>query len=253
MNVITLNLWGGKIYQPLMDFIAQHAVDTDIFCFQEVFNGDASAYEEGRFVPNIHQQLEFLLKNFVGFYSEAVLAEEKGVSVPYGLAMFVRRDASLLRQGVHEIFSPVDGTRLGLQDGVRLWNRLLQFSTFSIDGQEVTVFNFHGLYTGGGKDDDAGRLEQSEKVSSFIKLFSGEKVLCGDFNLNPETQSMKMLEDGMTNLVKQNGITSTRSHHYPKEPKFADYILVSSGIQVKEFRVLEDVVSDHLPLRLCIG
>ena len=54
----------------------------------------------------------------------------------------------------------------------------------------------------------------------------------------------------MKNLIKEYKVTTTRSHFYTKEHKFADYILVSPEIEVKKFEVIQDVVSDHLPLML---
>jgi hypothetical protein len=48
----------------------------------------------------------------------------------------------------------------------------------------------------------------------------------------------------MINLVKDYNVTSTRSSHYPKEEKFADYIFVSKDIEVKDFKVLPDEVND---------
>jgi endonuclease/exonuclease/phosphatase family metal-dependent hydrolase len=83
-----------------------------------------------------------------------------------------------------------------------------------------------------------------------MDVTKGKKILCGDFNLLPNTESIAMLEKGMKNLVKEYGITSTRSHHYTKEHKFADYIIVSTDIKVANFEVLQEPVSDHLPLLL---
>ncbi len=62
---------------------------------------------------------------------------------------------------------------------------------------------------------------------------------------------MKKLEDfGLRNLIKEYGITSTRTSFYTKPEKFADYMLVSPGVEVKDFKVLPDEVSDHSPLYL---
>lgn len=53
----------------------------------------------------------------------------------------------------------------------------------------------------------------------------------------------------MKNLVKEYKVTTMLSSLYPKEgTPIRDYILVSSEIQVKKFEVIQDVVSDHLPL-----
>ena len=37
MKLITLNIWGGYIKEPLLKFIATHQ-DIDIFCFQEGYH-----------------------------------------------------------------------------------------------------------------------------------------------------------------------------------------------------------------------
>jgi len=83
-----------------------------------------------------------------------------------------------------------------------------------------------------------------------MNKFDGEKILCGDFNLNPNTQSVSILDRGMKNLIKNFKITSTRSSLYKKDEKFADYMIVSNGINIVNFKVKEDLVSDHLPLYL---
>ena len=73
----------------------------------------------------------------------------------------------------------------------------------------------------------------------------------GDFNLLPETQSIKKLESiGLRNLIKEYGVTSTRTAHYTKLEKYADYMFVSRDIEVADFKVLPDAVSDHSPLYL---
>ena len=54
----------------------------------------------------------------------------------------------------------------------------------------------------------------------------------------------------MRNLIAEFGITSTRSSLYTKPLRFADYMFVSNGIEVKDFKVLPDEVSDHLALYL---
>lgn len=114
-----------------------------------------------------------------------------------------------------------------------------------------TLINFHGLWNGHGKLDTEDRLKQSLKVRKFLDGLNAKRsVLMGDFNLLPDTESLAILEKGMKNLIKDYGITSTRSHYYKKEIKFADYALVSPDINIKKFEVLQDTVSDHLPLLL---
>lgn len=249
MKLITLNTWAGRAYGPQIEFLKERARDTDIFCFQEVYHGAEKFELPGdNAVTDMYLQYTKLLKEFSGEKATANVHEVGEEKIPYGLALFVRKDIEVLERGVHEIFTLTEPVKL--RDGLVLWNRLLQYVTIPYGNTTVTIFNLHGLYTGGGKDDESLRLEQSKRIRKFMNEHLGEKILCGDFNLNPNTESLAILEESMRNLIKENNVTCTRSHYYEKPGKFADYILVSPGISVKNFQVLQDVVSDHLPLML---
>ncbi len=129
----------------------------------------------------------------------------------------------------------------------------IQYIKFNIQGRDFTIINFHGLWTGKGKDDTEDRINQSQNIIDFIKTLNGEVVLCGDFNLNPDTESIKMFEEfGLKNLIRENNITSTRTSYYSKENKFADYTFVSKGIEVKSFEIMPDEVSDHSAMKIII-
>ena len=82
---------------------------------------------------------------------------------------------------------------------------------------------------------------------------STPKILCGDFNLRPDTESMKIIEDRMHNLIYLYQVNSTRTSLYKKEEKFADYILTSPEVKTHRFAVLDHEVSDHKPLFLDFG
>ncbi len=89
-----------------------------------------------------------------------------------------------------------------------------------------------------------------KKVKEIFTSFKGPKILCGDFNLRPDTESIKMLESDMKNLIIEYGVTSTRSNLHTRLEKFADYIMASDDVRVNNFEVINKHVSDHLPLLL---
>ena len=111
-----------------------------------------------------------------------------------------------------------------------------------------SILNVHGLWSGKGKKDSPERLLQSQRIRHFMDSINTPKILCGDFNLRPDTESMAIIEKGMNNLITSNDIRSTRTRFYTKQEQFADYILTSPEIIVNEFTVLKDEVSDHAPL-----
>lgn len=76
-------------------------------------------------------------------------------------------------------------------------------------------------------------------------------TICGDLNLFPDTESVKILNRKFINLVDKHNVISTR----PKTNELSsakrnvvDYIFISSGIKDKKFKVIYSDVSDHFPL-----
>ena len=64
----------------------------------------------------------------------------------------------------------------------------------------------------------------------------------------PEKNSGENLP--MKNLILEHKITSTRTSFYTKDIKFADFIFVDNKVEVIDFKVLPDEVSDHNPIYL---
>jgi endonuclease/exonuclease/phosphatase family metal-dependent hydrolase len=242
MKLITLNIWGGKVFDPLIDFFKKHAKDTDIFCLQEVFNNSSSTKSkvQENAKQDIYSDIALILKEFDGYFAPTQEGEES-------LTMFVKK--SLGVQEVSEKFVYRWKNAMENNDP-STYGINVQYAKFTKENKNYMICNLHGHWTPNFKGDNPARLEQSHNIKKLLDNFDGAKVLCGDFNVAPETESMRILEEKMSNLVKKYGVTSTRSKFYTGEVKFADYILVSPEIRVKDFKVLQDVVSDHLPLFL---
>lgn len=248
MKLISLNTWGGVLYDELAEFLKKYSGDADIFCLQEIFHNATNLrpiYNEvipNKGVhPNLFTDISNLLPDFKGYYAHRQDNEE-------GLAIFVRQNLNIAKVGDIFVYKNIntmigdDGSTIGIN---------IQFAEIIQNDKPYTIVNFHGMWIGHNKGTDTPeRITQSLNTKKFLDKTQGSKIICGDFNLSPDTDSMGILEKNMRNLIKENKITSTRSKYYKKENKFADYILVSPEIMVKDFKVLDDVISDHLPLYL---
>jgi exonuclease III len=228
----------------LIQFLKSHQ-NIDAFCFQEVFHEAEGKTQDEELnatsAKNLFKDICQILPNHQGFFSPHV--EDF-----YGLAMFVKNEFPILEEGeeyVHLNKGFIPAGDIGHHA------RNIQFIKTKLKGKIITIVNFHGLWNGKGKSDTEDRINQSKRVLEFLRKVDTEIILCGDFNLLPDTESIKMFEDfNLHNLVKEYGVTSTRTSLYTKPPKFADYIFVSNGIKVIDFKVLPDEVSDHSPLLL---
>lgn len=245
MKIICLNTWGGTAgVSELVNFLSANA-GADVFCLQEIVKGgeNESFKRSGVEIAleyKLFDRINESLPNHTGYFSA-------GFKHFFGLAIFVKNNIEILEEG--ERF--VHKHKGFITDEAGDQARLLQYIKIKHKGDELCVINFHGLWNGQGKTDTGDRIQQTKNILDFTKTISTDFVLCGDFNLLPDTQSIKMIEDsGLRNLIKEYGITSTRTSHYNKPIKFADYAFVTKGIEVKDFRVMPEEVSDHAPLYL---
>ncbi len=240
MKIITLNTWGGKIKEPLISFLKTHK-DTDVFCFQEVFH-DAAKKTRGDFGDahfDLYNEMQSLLPEMSGYFCPTV-------DDYYGIATFVRKSLVVQASGDITIY---DNPEYSGQGGNH--NRKAFWVEVDYGGRAISVLNVHGLWNGNGKTDTPDRIEQSKRIRNFMDSVKDGQIICGDFNLLPETESLFILEQGMQNLIKEYNITSTRTSFYTRAEtsgKFADYIFASPDIKIIDFAVLPDEVSDHTAL-----
>ncbi len=93
MKIISLNIWGGAAFEPLMQFIKESAPTTDIFCFQEILDGPASArlvYHITNGRPPILQDIASALSDFTKYVAPAQEGFGGVSDISYGLATFVK-------------------------------------------------------------------------------------------------------------------------------------------------------------------
>src|SRR3990167_2285952 len=234
MKLISLNLFWGEIEEPLADFLKRYDDKTDIFLFQEmpgpISNNGKPSLTSG--------EIKNILSGFINYSKDFYVNEDHWDD----LGIFVKSGVNISKSGEVETYDaniPNDKT-------VYAWRDL---GYVIIEGGKL-IANFHGFWDGPDKFDRPRRVEQSRKVKAFLDKHSGPKILAGEFNLLAETESLRILEKNMINLIDKYGIKSTRPPDWEFPNKFSDYIFTSSDIKVNDFKVLPDIVSDHLALYL---
>ncbi len=172
---------------------------------------------------------------------------EKGDAIPsqWGLATFVHKSMPIIGQAqglVHKSFSPDsygDHPRSRCAHGARLYD----YETM----RPISVTHMHGLRDLKGKIDTPECAAQARRLLALSRDVS---IICGDFNVEPDSETLQIFSDaGFSELVTGRGFASTRTSHYNKPVKFADYMIINQGDAVRDFDVIyEPVVSDHDPL-----
>lgn len=255
MKLISLNTWGGKIYQPLINFIGENAKDTDIFCFQEIFDTTSNLTEVLEYRVNLLKEISKILRNHKGYFAPCIdnylvgsfQKQFTDFNLSSGLTIFINKSLKVESSGDFFLFRKKNDHNLG---DFNTMPKNAQYIIFLSEKKKFVICNVHGLWNTQGKQDLPSRIEQSQKIKNFLDNQTGEKILCGDFNLALNTQSVKILEENMINLIKKYNIQTTRNKHFPGTEKFADYTFVSPDVKVIDFQVPNIEISDHLPIIL---
>lgn len=131
------------------------------------------------------------------------------------------------------------------------WCRSIQNAIVKVNDKELQIINVHGIWNE-GKTGDERTIAQSEFILSKLRK-DLPVIVVGDFNLLPTSDSIKMLNQELINLIEEYQIESTRPHFddgLDKGNIVCDYIFVNDLVKVNHFQVLESNASDHLPLLL---
>lgn len=259
-----LNGWGGKLHGPLLAYLRSSA--PDILCLQEVVHSPDSekewlTYRDADHVlpqrANLFADVAAALPDHTGLFCPAAQGvlwdDDQPVASQWGLATFVHRALPITEQAqgfVHKSFSP-----FGYGEHPRSRNahvvRVFDYGK----ARFVCVAHMHGLRDLSGKGDTPERAAQAEKLAELVSRIASPDealVVCGDFNVEPRSRTFEILGQlGLVDLVTTRGFEGTRTSHYTKPGRFADYLLVNGQVAVADFTVVnEPEVSDHCPLIL---
>lgn len=264
MKLVCLNGWGGKLYAELLSYIVTE--QPDVLCLQEVVHTPATTqdwlnYRDGDHVlpqrANFFREVAQALPDHVATFCPAAQGvlwnKDQQIPSQWGLATYVRASFPIIAQAqgfVHKAFSPRgygDHPRSRSAHAVRIHD-------FARD-QAVSITHMHGLRDLNGKADTSERAEQARRLLALSDQVSepGDiRIICGDFNVETDSKTLAFLRaNGFEELVTARGFDGTRTSHYTKPGRFADYMLIDRPAAVARFEVLyAPEVSDHCPLVL---
>ena len=249
MRIVSLNSWGAQMAEPFFVFVTEQAPSVDVFCFQEVLRGGSGLTKRNE-RKDQYEQMAAILPDFTGYffpYGEGGYYQESLASMDFefGVACFVRTS---MRQSL--------GKGISLVDLRRKWNDysggFAAGAALAVLVEDMVVVNVHGFWQGGIKEDTEAKIEQSKQLLELARMFEGKKIICGDFNLLPHTNSIQMFRDKYQDLIKVYDIQDTRGILYTKEHRYSDYAFVDKALVVQSFSVPNMSVSDHLPLLISL-
>jgi len=238
MKILQLNIWGGRLHRQIIRLIEKE--QPDILCLQEVVRLPG---QEAVFISTLEELQDELQFKYVFF-------------APLFSFNYMNRTAELGNciMSKHPIRSEyTEFTNLAYTENLDFTEtddynvRNFQHAVIEILDNLFHVINHHGHHLREHKNGDESTMRQTTRIAAYIEGLVGPKILCGDFNLKPESTSLEPINSLLINHVKETEVISTRTPLTHKT-EACDYIFTSDDIVVKRFEVLDDIASDHKAL-----
>jgi endonuclease/exonuclease/phosphatase family metal-dependent hydrolase len=264
VRIASVNAWGGALSRQLFKWLPSSGAH--IVCLQEVTrtpgltgwtrfdDGERTLPQRADLFDDVRVALPRHQAIFVASDSGPVHDDAGGRHrQEFGLATLVGEQLPVV--GVDSAFVHgqfVDHVEWTVADRPRI--ALAVRTVDRAAGRSVWVVQVHGLRDPVGKADTPARRRQAERLAELVRRIRAPHdlmVVCGDFNLLPDSETFAVLAElGLTDLV---GAADTRTSHYRKPVRHASYLLVSDVTAVERFEILaEPEVSDHRALILDI-
>ena len=239
MKILQLNVWGGKLGKQIIEVLKREK--PDIVCFQEavvfpaekegdLFFSTLKKFErEGGFEHSFFSPVfGFSYMNRTAEFGNAILSKHP----------FQKTKVVFTRKEYIEDQDLLDGD----------FNiRNLQHIMLELGEEILNILNHHGHHLPEHKNGDEETVRQCKMIADYIETLQGKTVLCGDFNLAPESPSMAPLNTLLVNQCIHRKVLTTRTVLTHKT-EVCDYILTNPGFEIKDFQVLDDIASDHKAL-----
>jgi len=231
--------------------------DPDIVCFQEVSRKIGLNVDPGYLsLPAIEEATPKLIHKFFGpcwiakDFRQTNFHQERYFKVNYGDWL----EIGLLICSKYPIYHGKLVFVQGNLSFITNWsswpkkdNRAVQIADLMIDNNtpNLRVINYHGIWSR-EKAGNHQTLKANQTIVKHGKAVNYPVLICGDFNLFPNTKSMQILDQEFESLIDKYRIKTTRPHSNElsgRKRNVVDYIFISKKISTE--RVRDKIITDN--------
>ena len=250
IKLLQLNMNANNYWYSLISFLNSH--DFDVINLQELtgkhtvsgnMNSQIDVFEELQKILSLRYNGELSINTR---YSSNPNTSYMGNAIFYKKA-FTLKEKHI--QSLHELREPFPSERNNYED----LGRTALHIKLDLYGTIVSFINAH-LAWAKTPQEEPHQTRQGEIFLTFLETIPAPFILSGDFNLSPDQPLIQKVNKLARNLTSEYHITNTlnpRTHRakvlFPKGVA-VDYIYISRDLQVKNFVVIEEDISDHLGL-----
>lgn len=239
MKILQLNIWCGRLGKQIIEVLNREKAD--VVCLQEATDipGDYAVFFDS--LNKIKSETKYTYSFFTPHFGFKIMKRNaKSGPVILSNLPFVDTNAIFTRLQYIEDFDLLD---------IDYNVRALQHVVVESNGKKINILNHHGHHIPDHKNGDEETMRQCKEIIEYIEKLDDPTVLCGDFNLIPESESLEQINKVLVNHVKERKILTTRTVLTHKKES-CDYVFTSPELEVTNFQVLDDVASDHKALTI---
>lgn len=245
MKLIQLNIWQGRTIRRALPFLEKQ--NADILCLQEVYsakNPVPGHWDAFSSLELIKDSCSYEYVYFSPLYSFFVAGEK----VTFGNAILSKTPFN----NTKSTFTKGEYIEDVAKKAIIPNQRNVQLVSIEIDGKDLSIVNHHAHRepTADGSEES---LDRMKLVKDFIGDIDNYLIIAGDMNVNPSTPTAKVLSSYGRNLTSEKKISSTMTDLAMYVPVSPDHIIVSDDVDVLDFNVSDETVSDHKALILKFG
>lgn len=242
LKFLCLNLWqGGNLFDEILAFI--RAENPDVIALQEVYDGHDPNWERKyRSMDELRAALGYPHEHFGPTFLEI---KDFG-KIEQGNAVLSR--VPILKSDV-VFFDVPYGEREEIPVNFPTTPRSLEHVVLDVGGTQLNVFNTQGVWGEDGRDSER-RINMGRVIAEEV-AGKDRVILAGDFNVNPDTETIAQIERELTNVFKGELVTTFNMKHKTNggfATAVVDMIFVSPEMKVLDHRCPAVNVTDHLPL-----
>lgn len=236
-KLMQLNMWAGRLEWEIKKFI--EVEKPDILCLQEAISYDKG--DAGMFftIENMQKALGHEFVAFAPVFSFSFMSSV----ARFGNCIISRFPI----QKSETIFTYLDHKEKFdfNEDNGNVRNFV--HAVIDIEGKKYNILTHHGYHVPEHKEGNSETLRQMQILAGYIDELEGNIILTGDFNLQPQSDSLKLINQRLTNQSVEHELKTTRNQLTHKT-EICDYVFTSEGLKIKNFRAADELISDHKAL-----
>ena len=239
MKLLQLNAWNIRLATRIEDMINKEG--PDVVTFQEVMEADVDL----GFFPTLTEFSDKVRFHHC-YFSPVYDMQFMGRAAGWGNGIM----SNLALNQQQTVFTNLEyKSNMSFEEDDYNVRNFQHVVVADQNGKPVHIINHHGYHVPEHKKGNDFTMKACQQIAAFAVELEGPVIITGDFNLEPTSESLAVLNNLFRNLTVEYGLETTRTDLTHKT-EACDYIFVNDKVVVKDFYASSVVASDHQGLVL---